>query len=537
MIVFKPTSFVRTLATLLLLVLFSVQAHAQIVRVIDNKGTIANVNNNQVTSAATAPTTPAPLEGDIWFNTTTGISSVYDETTTDWIEIDPEKVTVSNAAPTTPAPLEGDIWFDNTDANNLLAYVHDGTSWQAINNYWLGNRTIHHNAATVLAITEALHNNADIHVESTGDLSINKTDVSDATNFYITNTTATDRILTFTDFDGAYLRNGGAVTDLKTGGLTIKANTRYLAHVTNNIGSFYFNVTEAGGSGDIVPLWKSNTDGGTYATNDIINYLGTLYKNTTGNNTDTIPPINTTDWVALSNNFISDADGDTRIQLDRTLDDDLIRFDLEGSEKFVMRGSTLEPVNNGNSVFIGENAGLNDNLTNNQNVAVGKNALAANIGAYNNVAIGSNALLVNTNGNNNIVVGKDAMAANTTGDTNVAIGNTSLSSNISGGKNVALGNSALQENTGSSNTALGHRAMINKVGGGGNVAVGTDVLDDLTNGAKNTVIGFNTGGGILTGSENTIVGADVTGLDDNLTRNIILANGNGNIRLQNDNTR
>ena len=42
-------------------------ANAQEVRVIDNKGTIKIVNNNQVTTATTAPTDP--LEGDIWVPT------------------------------------------------------------------------------------------------------------------------------------------------------------------------------------------------------------------------------------------------------------------------------------------------------------------------------------------------------------------------------------------------------------------------------------------------------------------------------------
>ena len=134
------------------LLLFSLELQAQVVRVIDNKGTISNVNNNQVTTAATAPT----------------------------------------------SPLEGDIWFNNTDANNIVANVYDGSAWQVVPNNWLCNRTVRHNATTVLAITEALHNNAEIHVESTGDLSITNTDVSDATNFYITNTTATNITLTFT---------------------------------------------------------------------------------------------------------------------------------------------------------------------------------------------------------------------------------------------------------------------------------------------------------------------------------------------------
>jgi hypothetical protein len=242
------------------LLLFSLELQAQVVRVIDNKGTISNVNNNQVTTAATAPT----------------------------------------------SPLEGDIWFNNTDANNIVANVYDGSAWQVVPNNWLGNRTVHHNATTVLAITEALHNNAEIHVESTGDLSITNTDVSDATNFYITNTTATNRTLTFTGFAGAYLRNGGIATDVSTGGLTPKANTRYLAHITNNGGSYYFNATEAGSSINAVPLWKSNANGGSYATNDLVNYNGTLYKNLTGTNTAATPNNDATNWAANVSNWSSE---------------------------------------------------------------------------------------------------------------------------------------------------------------------------------------------------------------------------------------
>ncbi len=123
---------------------------------------------------------------------------------------------------------------------NTIFYVNEIAA-----NRYLGNRTIHHNVTTTLAITEALHNNADIHMESTGNLSIASTAVSDATNFYITNTTAADRTLSFTGFSGAFLRNGGTETDLATGGMTLKANTRYLAHVTENSGSFFVNATEA----------------------------------------------------------------------------------------------------------------------------------------------------------------------------------------------------------------------------------------------------------------------------------------------------
>ena len=262
----------------LLLVLFSFEAQAQLVRVIDNKGTMANVRNNQVTTALTAPTTP--LEGDIWFDSTTAISKVWDGTI--WKVVDPDVVTVANTAPTSPAPIEGDIWFNNTNPNTIFANVWNGTAWQPIQNSWLGNTTIHHTVTTVLAITEALHNNADIHIESTGDLSLTSTDVSDATNFYITNTTAADRTLSFTGFSAAYLRNGGPITDL-SGGLTLKSNTRYLAHITENSGSFYFNATEAGGgtSGPISKVYSAEYAGAVFSADGTDN-LGTMTAENTG---------------------------------------------------------------------------------------------------------------------------------------------------------------------------------------------------------------------------------------------------------------
>ena len=56
---------------------------------------------------------------------------------------------------------------------------------------------------------------------------------------------------------------------------------------------------ETTGSGDVVPLWKSNTNGGTYTTNDLVNYGGVLYKNLTGSNTDTSPDADTTNWTSI----------------------------------------------------------------------------------------------------------------------------------------------------------------------------------------------------------------------------------------------
>ncbi|MDB9954495.1 hypothetical protein OAD49_02925, partial [Flavobacteriaceae bacterium] len=207
-------------------------------------------------------------------------------------------VTTAATAPTSPTPIQGDIWYDTSLTSGAYTKIWDGTAWKIIDTY-LGYKTIHHDATGALAITNTSHNLTDLHIESTGDLTIDKANVSDGTSLYITNTTATDRSLTFTNFSGAYLRNGGVIADISGTGLTVKANTRYLVHITDNAGSFYFNATEAGGSDSYNPLWQSNTNGGSYSTNDIINHNGVLYKNLTGANTATTPNTDNTNWVAL----------------------------------------------------------------------------------------------------------------------------------------------------------------------------------------------------------------------------------------------
>jgi hypothetical protein len=45
-----------------------------------------------------------------------------------------------------------------------------------------------------------------------------------------------------------------------------------------------------------VPLWISNTNGGSYLTNDVINHNGTLHRNLTGTNTDTTPDVDALNW-------------------------------------------------------------------------------------------------------------------------------------------------------------------------------------------------------------------------------------------------
>ncbi|HRU69389.1 MAG TPA: hypothetical protein P5265_12965, partial [Bacteroidia bacterium] len=81
-----------------------------------------------------------------------------------------------------------------------------------------------------------------------------------------------------------------------------------------------------------------------------------------------------TAWIMLSTTLITqlaDADGDTKVMVEKTTDEDSVKIDIKGTEKWVFGGKSLIPRNMGKSVFIGEEAGLNDDLSNNLNVFIG----------------------------------------------------------------------------------------------------------------------------------------------------------------------
>jgi hypothetical protein len=103
----------------------------------------------------------------------------------------------------------------------------------------------------------------------------------------------------------------------------------------------------------------------------------------------------------------------------------------------------------GDSVFVGEDAGLNDDASANQNVGVGYQALYSNTTGYNNTANGYAALSSNTTGNSNTANGHVALSGNTTGDGNIAVGynaGTHIAGGVSG--NAVTDNSVfLGQNT------------------------------------------------------------------------------------------
>jgi len=196
-------------------------------------------------------------------------------------------------------------------------------------------------------------------------------------------------------------------------------------------------------------------------------------------------------------NTISDTDGDTYITPEQNPDDDTIRMYIEGVEKIRITSKSIELLNNGRSIFIGEGAGANDDLSDNNNVAIGTGAMFYNTSKFENIAIGDSVLKYNGQGSVWLWEG--------TGNT--AVGSKSMLSNKIGWYNTALGCHALNQNSnGAHNTAIGYQAMLSNISGIENTSIGEAALGLNTTGNDNVAIGTFTMYGNISGHKNTAVG-------------------------------
>lgn len=178
----------------------------------------------------------------------------------------------------------------------------------------------------------------------------------------------------------------------------------------------------------------------------------------------------------------------------------------------------IETLNTGESVFVGEGAGANDDLTANQNVFVGRDAGVQNISGGSNTAIGYSAMRENTTSWYNTAVGHGAMYQNTTGSSNVAMGVGSLANNTSGSYNIAMGHGSLSYMiTGWQNTAIGSGAMENTNGSDNNTALGSWALRYNVTGGQNTASGALALHSNVAGSSATAIGALAMRYSNNTT--------------------
>ncbi|MCD4791434.1 MAG: tail fiber domain-containing protein [Bacteroidales bacterium] len=205
---------------------------------------------------------------------------------------------------------------------------------------------------------------------------------------------------------------------------------------------------------------------------------------------------------------LEDTDIDTKIHVEKNEDEDIIRFETEGKEYFNMNHGRLQVLNTGYSVFIGEGAGISDDLFYHRNVFIGYKAGNSNTAGHFNTAIGFQAFCLNTTGYYNTAIGSEALYHNITGIKNTANGYHALYSNTTGESNTANGFHALYFNTiGHHNTANGRHSLCANDTGSYNTASGYYSLR-RTLGDDNTGYGYQSLEFNETGNYNTAVGSN-----------------------------
>jgi len=131
-------------------------------------------------------------------------------------------------------------------------------------------------------------------------------------------------------------------------------------------------------------------------------------------------------------------------------------FHVNGNTRIDGRLS-LRAAPDDNSLFIGVNAGVNDDKTNNSNVAIGRNALQSNTSGFSNNSVGADALRENETGDDNVAVGIAALINNVTGNNNTAFGSAANSVGSDYDNSSGLGFNA--DPTGSNRMRLGNGAV------------------------------------------------------------------------------
>lgn len=259
--------------------------------------------------------------------------------------------------------------------------------------------------------------------------------------------------------------------------------------------------------------------------------------------------LNDNDWVETTVSLLRIARGDTLVAI--TNSGNMGIGTTSPGAKLDVAGHIWQ-TGTGNSIFLGEQAGLNDDLSDNSNVFIGHGAGKSNTTGEANVAVSRSALFANTTGNTNMAlgyrslysnttgsynhaIGYEALASNTTAESNIAIGFKSMHANTTGFSNIAIGSGALFSNTTRDfSVAIGDSALYNNGMGATefyhathNTAIGSKTLFSNTTGCDNTAIGYQSLYSNITGYNNTAIGSGA--LSDNMGGYHNTANGAGSL--------
>lgn len=225
---------------------------------------------------------------------------------------------------------------------------------------------------------------------------------------------------------------------------------------------------------------------------------------------------------------INDSDGDTYVDVEMNPDEDTIRFYIGGVERYRFDSRIFAPVNNGKSVFIGKDAGRDDDGTNNSNVFIGFESGNENVVGFENVFIGTESGKRN-NAWYNTFIGNECGKYNVNGQYNTFIGNNAGYVN-NGTSNVFVGNSSGHGNWyGSGNVFMGYVSGFNNQSGDWNTYIGKYSGYSNLEGDRNIFIG-NEAGYFEMGSdrlyiENSNAGKDSALIYGEFDNNILAVNG------------
>lgn len=137
-------------------------------------------------------------------------------------------------------------------------------------------------------------------------------------------------------------------------------------------------------------------------------------------------------------------------------------FKYDSGGKILTLTGKISTSNMGGSVLIGSSAGIGDDLSDNQNTAVGYNAGRGVSSGCLNSAVGSHSYIWG-NGSQNTSIGYYSLGGSTVGDYNTAIGTNTLSSNT-GSNNIAIGYYAGKYESGSNAFYVNNQNRTNTTG-------------------------------------------------------------------------
>lgn len=201
--------------------------------------------------------------------------------------------------------------------------------------------------------------------------------------------------------------------------------------------------------------------------------------------------------IGGSSTFIQDTGGNTKVQTEKNADEDIIRFDLDGTEKMILINNVnniarLEFKNNVNNIFIGDSSALSTNSNSLSNVGIGKKAMFNNTAGDFNVAIGGECLysIGNDNTNGTTAIGYQALRNNNYASGSTVIGYQACINSGSSDSRTAIGYQAMYQGAGVNSTALGYKSMYNSISlADDNTAIGYNALYFNTENDGNTAVG------------------------------------------------